>query len=239
MSLQWNLVVLALIAACNSGKPMANSTEGKQSQSAPGAPRETPDWSGKKLVPETGEIDDIAFTIDVPQGLPRSKRNKADWDTDEQEDVFVPKIYTSTIEIARIQDLDKAKYNATLDAKAKTWVREQQKPDSIALTMADPDKSRIEAITYVQANDTQYIKCKAVQATGEGPLPSYAKTRQMLETICDSLKPTGAAEAPAGKNDGDREGEAEGGPKKIDTNEAPAPAKDDGPKGRLEGASGQ
>ncbi len=234
MTLQWKLVVLTLVAACNSGKPMASSTEG--TQTPPGAVREAPDWSGKKLVPETGEIDDIAFTIDVPQGLPRSKRNKADWDTDEQEEVYFPKIYTSTIEIARIQDLDKAKYNATLDAKAKTWVREQSRPDSWALTMANPDKGRIEAITYVKATDELFIKCKAVQASGEGPLPSYAKTRQMLETICDSLKPTGAADAPAREDKHD--GEAEGGPKKIDTDDEPAPAKDDGPKGRLEGASG-
>jgi hypothetical protein len=233
MTVQWKLVVLATLAACNSGKPMASSTEGK-SDIPPGVPRETPDWSGKKLVPQTGEVDGIKFTIDIPDGLPRNKRNQSDWETDEQDHMFVPKVYTWTIDIKRIQDLDQAKYNATLDAKSKTWVREQSRPDSWALTMADPDKSRIEAITYKQANDLQFIKCKAVQFTGEGPLPSYAKTRQMLETICDSLKPSGEAEVQAPANKG---GDEESGPKKVETDEAKP--KDDGPRGRLEGAAGQ
>jgi hypothetical protein len=231
MSLHWKLVVVAALAACNSGKPMASSTEGKGGdQPPPGVPREAPDWSSKKLVSQTGEIDGIGFTIDVPDGLPRNKRNQADWESEEPEYMYAPMIYTSTIEIKRIQDLDQAKYNATLDAKRKTWVREQSRPDSWALTMADPDKSRIEAITYKQANDVLFIKCKAVQFTAEGPLPSYAKTKQMLETICDSLVPTGAAARPA-ENDEDA---ADEGPKKIETDEARKA--DDGPKGRLEGA---
>src|SRR5690606_1524114 len=105
------------------------------------------------------------------------------------------KIYTSTFEISRIQDMDKAKYHGTLEARSRTWVREEARPDGWGLTVADPDKKRIEAITYRQATDDLYIRCKAVQATEEGPLPNYDKTLKMLETICDSLKAGGPAPA--------------------------------------------
>lgn len=158
-----------------------------------GVPKAALDYSSKKLVMAEGSIDNFAFTIKVPEGLPRNKKNTADWDDQGPEYEYAPKIFTSTIEIKRIQDLTQAKYNATLDAKAKTWVREQSRPTSWALTMAEPDKSRIEAITYVMANDDIFIKCKAVQYTSGSELPSYEKTKAMLEEICDSLKATGVA----------------------------------------------
>jgi hypothetical protein len=69
-------------------------------------------------------------------------------------------------------------------------VRGDARPNGWAVTYAEPDKSRIEAVTYRQVNDETYIKCKAFQDTGAGELPSYDKTRAMLENICDSLKPT-------------------------------------------------
>ncbi len=55
------------------------------------------------------------------------------------------------------------------------------------MTYAEPDKTRIEAVTYRQANDTHFLKCKAVQWTEHGALPSYAKTREMLENVCESI----------------------------------------------------
>lgn len=213
-----------------------------------GVPRSTPDYSSKKLVMAEGAIDNFAFSIKVPEGLPRNKKNTADWDDQGPEYEYAPKIFTSTIEIKRIQDLNQAKYNATLDAKAKTWVREQSRPTSWALTMAEPDKSRIEAITYVMANDDIFIKCKAVQYTSGSALPNYEKTKAMLEEICDSLKATGVAgETKAVEA-------AEGGEKAEPTEKAPepsepaptepapsepAPAPTEGGGGRLQKAAGE
>jgi len=172
------LVILVALVACNKSSSGDGSSGG----------HEVPDWSSKKLVAQEGEIEGLKFTIDVPEGLPRDKRNQADWEDSNPTYDQAPKIFTSTIEISRVQSLDEAKYHGTIDARSKTWVREQSRPDSWALTMAGPDKHRIEAITYKQANDTLFIKCKAIQATNGGVLPSYAKTQKMLETICDSLK---------------------------------------------------
>jgi hypothetical protein len=151
----------------------------------------TPDWSGKKLVDETGVVDDLVFTIKVPEGLPRHSRNKGDWDDGKPNHDHMPKVFTQTFEIRRIKSLDDAKYFGTLDARSQTWTREKEVGASIELTMAKPDKSRVEAIVYKHANDTHYIRCKAVQATGGEALPSYDKTKQMLESICDSLKVKG------------------------------------------------
>ena len=226
----WFLVALL---ACN--KPGGGGGEGGML----GAPRETPDWSSKKLVPQEGTVEGLAFTIQVPEGLPRDKRQRGDWEDPDPKYDHAPKIFTQTIEIKRIQDLKEAKYHATLDAAAKTWVREQSRPDSWALTMAEPDKTRIEAITYKQANNTLFIKCKAVQHTGEGALPSYAKTREMLEKICDSLKPTGdAPTAPANAHGEDAVKEAtESETAEADKAPEPKPPVDDGPKGKLQQAA--
>lgn len=188
----WILVAPLLgLAACKAN-PMESGGGGSGAALGPPPPS---DWTTKKLVSQTGTIEGLAFTIDVPDGLPRDPRQGGDWDSQDARYDSAPKIFTSTIEIARIQDLKEAKYHGTLDAARKTWVREQSRPDSWALTYAEPDKSRIEAITYKQATDTLFIRCKAVQSVEGGAIPSYAKARTMLETICDSLKPTGAAPA--------------------------------------------
>lgn len=193
----WVFLVVAL-AGCD-GKPMQSSGGGSAGGGGVAGfagPGPAPDWSAKKLVPQEGTIDDIAFTIDVPEGLPRDKRNGGDWDDPDSRYDQAPKIFTSTIEISRIQSLKEAKYHGTLDAAAKTWVREQSNPDSWALTMAEPDKSRIEVILYKQANDSLFIRCKATQAAVSGPLPNHAKTMKLLESICDSLKVKGPVEKP-------------------------------------------
>jgi hypothetical protein len=229
------LWILVAVLACN--KPGGG---GEGGAGGLGASKETPDWSSKKLVPMQGTIEGLAFTITVPEGLPRDKRQGGDWEDPDPKYDHAPKIFTSTIEIKRIQDLKEAKYHATLDAAAKTWVREQSRPDSWALTMAEPDKTRIEAITYKQATDTLFIKCKAVQSTAEGPLPSYAKTRQMLETICDSLKPTGDAPTAVANPDGAEAAKetADERHKEEKAQQAPEPKPDDGePKGKLQQAA--
>jgi hypothetical protein len=230
------LWILVAVIACN--KP-GGGGEGGGGGAGGFGPKITPDWSSKKLVAQDGTIEGLAFTIQVPEGLPRDKRQGGDWESPDQKYDHAPKVFTSTIEIKRIKDLGDAKYHATLDAKAKTWVREQSTPDSWALTMAEPDKTRIEVITYTQANDTLFIKCKAVQHTDEGALPSYAKTRQMLETICDSLKPTGEAPTapanPGGEAAAQDEGERKDEPVKVPEPE-PAAADDDS-KGKLQRAA--
>ena len=224
------LWILVAVIACN--KPGGGSS----GEAGDFGPRETPDWSGKKLVSQDGTIANLAFTIQVPEGLPRDKRQGGDWEDPDRKYDHAPKIFTSTIEIKRIQDLKEAKYHATLDAAAKTWVREQSRPDSWALTLAEPNKSRIEAITYKQANDTTFIKCKAVQHTAQGALPSYAKTRQMLETICDSLKPTGDAPAAPANPSGEEAVKETAEAREADKAPEPKPA-DDEPKGKLQQAA--
>jgi hypothetical protein len=144
-----------------------------------------PDWSSKKLVTDEGTVDGIPFIIKVPEGLPRDKRNQSDWEDERPEFDSAPKIFMQTIEVARIQSLDDAKYHATLDAKNKPWPRAEARPDGWAVTSALPDKTSIEAVTYRQAGE-RFIICKASQRGGAA-LPSYDKTRTMLEGICDSI----------------------------------------------------
>ena len=145
---------------------------------------------------QTGSVDDIPFTIDIPEGLPRDGKQTGDWGDSKGALERAPKVVTWTIETRRVQTLDDAKYNATTSSRTKTWVRGEARPNGWAVTYAEPDKSRVEAVTYRQANDTTFVKCKAFQDGGDGALPSYEKTVEMLEKICDSLKP---GKAPADK----------------------------------------
>src|SRR5215212_7160567 len=103
------LCILVALVACN------KSSSSGEGGGAFGGPAETPDWSGKKLVSQPGTIEGFAFTIDVPEGLPRDKRQGGDWEDPDPKYDHAPKIFTSTIEVKRIQDLKEAKYHATLD----------------------------------------------------------------------------------------------------------------------------
>jgi hypothetical protein len=185
--------MVAAMSACDTNKSTGTGVSewtGGPAGSPGGGGGPVENWSGKKLVAQTGSVDDIAFTIDIPEGLPRDGKQPGDWGDSKGALEHAPKIITWTIEVRRVQSLDDAKYNATSSSRNKTWVRGDARPNGWAVTYAEPDKSRIEAVTYRQATDELYVKCKAFQDTGDGELPSYEKTREMLEKICDSLKPT-------------------------------------------------
>ncbi len=190
------LKLFLIVAATTACKTDDRTSGGVGAWSEGGGPAQN--WSGKKLVPTTGSVDDIPFTIDIPEGLPRDGKQTGDWGDSKGALERAPKVVTWTIETRRVQTLDDAKYNATTSSRTKNWVRGDARPNGWAVTYAEPDKSRVEAVTYRQANDTTFVKCKAFQDGGDGPLPSYDKTVEMLEKICDSLKP-GKAPDPAGK----------------------------------------
>ncbi len=61
------------------------------------------DWSAKKLVAADGVVDGVAYTITVPEGLPRDPSKGGDWDDDRTEHLHVPKVFVQTIETRRIQ----------------------------------------------------------------------------------------------------------------------------------------
>jgi hypothetical protein len=181
------VLMMAAMSACDTSKGSSVGVSEWSGEGGGGAPAQN--WSGKKLVSQTGSVDDIEFTIDVPEGLPRDGKQTGDWGDSKGAFERAPKIVTWTIETRRVQSLDDAKYNATTSSRTRTWVRGDARPNGWAVTYAEPDKSRVEAVTYRQVNDQMYIKCKAFQDSGGDVLPSYDKTREMLENICDSLKP--------------------------------------------------
>jgi hypothetical protein len=184
---------LAIVLAFGCGKnPLESSDNDKAGSGGAKAAAKTAairgtDWTAKKQVAQELTVEGVAFTIDIPEGLPRGDRDTVDWNDTSPGSEGLPKVFTSVMEVSRVPDLDKAKYFGTLDARAKQWVRAEQRPDGFALTTIEPDKSHVEVITYKQAGD-QYIKCKALQ-TAEGALPKFDKTREMLEAICESVTP--------------------------------------------------
>jgi hypothetical protein len=191
------ILLLAATSACNTSNTSSSGvSEWTGGAGGTGGGGGAQNWAGKKLVPETGEVDGVEFTIDVPEGLPRDGKQKGDWGDSKGAFEHAPKVVTWTIETRRVQSLDDAKYNATTSSRTKTWVRSEARPNGWAVTYAEPDKSRIEAVTYRQVNDELFLKCKAFQDTGSGELPSYDKTRAMLEAVCDSVKP-GTPKSPA------------------------------------------
>lgn len=146
------------------------------------------DWSGKKLVTETVTADGVTFTIDVPEGLPKSKHDAGDWTDAREEYDHIPKIFTSVRPADSMpKDEDAAMHDAALRVADAHFIRKDKRPDGWALTDANPDKHRIEAWSIKKAGD-KMIQCTAVQVM-DGELPSYDKTKAMLEAICDSVKP--------------------------------------------------
>jgi methionine synthase II (cobalamin-independent) len=150
---------------------------------------EPKDWTGKKLVTETLTLEGVTFTIDVPEGLPKDKRNPSDWSDAREEYDHVPKVFTSVWSADSMPaDVDSAMHTAALRIEDAHFIRKDKRPDGWALTDANPDKHRIEAWTIKKAGADKVIKCTAVQVM-DGELPSYDKTKAMLEAICDSVKP--------------------------------------------------
>ena len=144
------------------------------------------DWSDVKRNVETVTVDGVTFTIEIPDGLPKDDRNPGDWSNAKEEYDHVPHVFTNVSD-SMPDDLESAKYSVALKVSEATFVRAAKRADGgYALTDAAPDKHRVEASTFTKVG-TKVVKCSAVQNT-EGELPSYEKTKAMLEAICDSVK---------------------------------------------------
>lgn len=163
----WKLALVVALVGCG-GKPK--------------------DWTGKPIKTETVTTDGVTFTIGVPEGLPKDDRDPGDWTDARVEYDEVPKIFTSIRSAdAMPATEDAAMHDAALRVSDAHFIRKEKRPNGWALTDANPDKHRIEAWTVTKAGD-KMIECTAVQVT-DGELPSYDKTKAMLEAICDSVKP--------------------------------------------------
>lgn len=165
---------------------------GEPTKPAPGAAPVTDvaipsgvDWTARKRVAHEVEIEGIPVTVEVPEGLPRDPRS-GDWNITSSAADELPKVVLSKLDADRINNVEKAKYHATLSSRTKTWTRTDERPDGYALTNAEPDKTHIEAIRYLRSGDN-FVRCKASQLS-DNPIPSHGKALSMLESICDSLK---------------------------------------------------
>ena len=144
------------------------------------------DYSEVKRVTETVTQDGVTYTIDIPEGLPKDDRNPGDWSNAKEEYDHVPHVFTHVSE-SMPDDEESAKYAVALKVSEANFVRLQKRPDGgWALTDADKDKHRVEASTFTKVG-AKVVTCTAAQVT-EGELPSYEKTKAMLEAICDSVK---------------------------------------------------
>ncbi len=201
-----HVLVIALCVGCNDKKPEApsaapsaapatfaeatNEAAPSPAASGPATPAEVAipkgvDWTTRKRVAHDVDIEGVAVTVEVPEGLPRDPRT-GDWNITATGADELPKVVLSKLEADRIPDVEKAKYHATLSARSKTWVRTDERPDGYALTNAEPDKTHIEAIRYLRSGNV-FVRCKASQLS-DSPIASHGKALTMLESICDSLK---------------------------------------------------
>ena len=145
----------------------------------------TPDWSGTALEPTPVTIEGAAITVGVPKGLPRDADEKPGvWNVTKVEGDHVPKIFISFGTGMQKSPEDFARWHIANKEKMNL-VRKETRPDGFAVTDAPADKRRIEAMRLIQLGEKQ-LECSAVQVA-DGELPSYDKTRKMLESICDSI----------------------------------------------------
>ena len=144
------------------------------------------DWSDKKPVTQTVKQPELTYSIDIPDGLPKDDRNVGDWSDARVEYDKTPKVFTSVYPLEMPKTLDEASREASLHPDKANFVRKDQRPDGWAFTDAPADKHRIE-VSVLKSMGGKIVKCTAVQVM-EDELPSYDKTKAMLEAICDSLK---------------------------------------------------
>src|SRR5690606_39246365 len=84
---------------------------------APAAPSAAgTDWRTEQLVPHEVPVDGLTVVLELPEGLPLDPRGPTEWDHPEERS-GAPKVYVQTIEVERVDSLDKAKYFGTLDAR--------------------------------------------------------------------------------------------------------------------------
>jgi hypothetical protein len=143
------------------------------------------DYSGKKLVEHTVTKDGVTYTVMIPDGLPKNKREEGDWFDARMEYDHVPQVFTGPYPAKMPATAEEANKDIPLSPEKATIVRTQQRADgwSVTLTRA---KDRIEASSYTKIGD-KIVKCTAVQ-NGDGDIDNFDKTKTMLEAVCDSIK---------------------------------------------------
>ena len=169
-----------LTAAGCSKDSSSSSTSGPADKPTKG------DWSRVAFESHTITRDGVAFTIDVPKGLPRDSRDPARWDNAKPEFDHVPKV-SARLAVDPEITLAKAVASDNTDASAE-FVRKEDRPSGFAYTKIASDRHYIYATTMTRTGG-KLIECTASQVN-EGPLSNPDGTRAMLEKICDSVKPS-------------------------------------------------
>src|SRR4051812_5148970 len=145
------------------------------------------DYSASKLVTETVTKEGVTYTVDIPEGLPKDDRNAGDWSDARVEYDYTPKVFTGVYPLDMPTELESAKRETALSTTKAKFVRAEQRPNGWAVTLEGNDKHSVEASTMTKLPSGKIIKCTAVQ-DAEGEVPSFDKTKAMLEAICGSIK---------------------------------------------------
>jgi hypothetical protein len=144
------------------------------------------DFSGKPLEPKQVTIEGVTFTISIPKSLPTDSDEKPGvWNVTKFEGDHVPKVFTGITTMTH-ESIDRFIGWEVHNKEKMNLVRKETRPDGFAITDAPAGKKRIEATTFKRIGDEKAIDCTAVQVDDD-ELPSYDKTRAMLEKICDSI----------------------------------------------------
>ena len=143
------------------------------------------DYSGKKLVEHTVTKEGVTYTVMIPDGLPKQKREEGDWYDVRMEYDHVPQVFTGPYPAKMPATAEEANKDIPLSPEKATIVRTQQRADGWSVTLTHA-KDRIEASSYTKIGD-KIVKCTAVQ-NGDGDIDNFEKTKTMLEAVCDSIK---------------------------------------------------
>jgi hypothetical protein len=145
------------------------------------------DFSDKKLVEQAVTADGLSYTVMIPEGLPKSKRDPGDWSDARVEYDYTPKVFTGLYPLDMPESEEKAKREVALSPDKGEFVRVTKSADGSrwSVTLVD-GKKRIEASSLTKHGE-KLVKCHAIQI-GDGDIDNFDKTKQMLEAICDSIK---------------------------------------------------
>lgn len=146
----------------------------------------TRDWSTAPLKRVKTVVKDVAFSIELPDGLHRDSGSiSTNWSVEGTAHLVSPVIHVAVSETRLPSDVDAAASQymmstATIESKKAI-------PGGYLVVFHDRNKARVSARVYLRVTERRTLYCEASQSRGGG-VPNADAVMDWLARICSSLK---------------------------------------------------
>lgn len=172
------IVAAAVAGVCACGSDKTDS----KARTKPG----DRDWASAPLKRVKASAKNIAFSVEVPDGLHRETTPiSTNWSVEGSATFVSPIINVAVSEVAMPADADAAAKRYL--PKTMVVATKQTLPGGYLVVYHSANKSRVGARVYLKINDKRTLYCEASQAR-PGGVANAAKVMDWLARVCRSLK---------------------------------------------------